>query len=121
MHARSRTTILLALLLGTAQAQASTANGYICSAVHDPSSGSLGNAGYIYASVFSGPSCTGSQVASGYFCSTGATSSTCGRIYSEASLLHLMDRMQAAAAVNQRVAVSIDSMLRLMYVFFRAD
>jgi hypothetical protein len=52
---------------------------YVCKAevVPSPANTGGGNYGYFFASVYSGPDCSGSYVGSYYFCSTGASFGLC--------------------------------------------
>lgn len=50
---------------------------YICNTRHNPGSTSLGDYGFIEASIYTGPDCTGSYFGTWYLCSTGATDSEC--------------------------------------------
>lgn len=88
-----------------ASADLAEVDGYVCSAAFVPSDGSgmppqdnKGRLGYVTFDVYSGAHCSGRHVATGYFCSVGATSrsdcypfsqigETAALIQKEASLL----------------------------------
>ena len=84
MNLRQSTYVALAvaaLIASPARANAAEQNGYICSVAYVPAnSGGLspkdnkGTIGYVTFDVYSGPHCSGRPVATGYFCSVGATS-----------------------------------------------
>jgi hypothetical protein len=116
------TLLALGLVLGAATAHASVYDGYVCTSEYDPTSGTMGNLGYIYVQLYAGPSCSGGMVLQGYFCTTGATSSLCStRLYTELGINHLADRLAHAADTNQHVQIVTDSLVHFMYAYFRAD
>jgi hypothetical protein len=66
------------LALTTTSLLAATASAdYFCNASYRPYSSTYGNAGFITATVYSGPDCTGSLVGTRIICTTGATSTSC--------------------------------------------
>ena len=72
----------LTFYASAAAAQTAEQHGYICSAAYVPTDGSgmsptlnKGRLGYVTFDVYSGPECTGRMLSTGYFCSSGATSS----------------------------------------------
>jgi hypothetical protein len=78
--------------------------------MHYPGSGSVGNDGYVYVSMYSQPNCTGSFVHSGFLCSAGATHTGCagstGFRYNVPGLMAHLRSMQSAAAADQRIEVT---------------
>src|SRR5438067_1734794 len=91
------------LLLGVSRAHAGGDYGYVCytNAAPPPANSHLGNYGGVTISFYSGPSCTGTFLHYGFFCSIGATYSSCSSIlYPEATLNALYGNLQRAASVN---------------------
>ncbi len=118
-----RALVLVGGLLLAREASASV-SGYICQVAYDPNtSGSTGNYGYVYVTVYSSPGCTGTYQGGGYFCSSGATSASCAltNLYSEIALQHLVDRLQDALARGLRTIISTDASNRLRYLNVYAD
>lgn len=80
---------------------------YVCEARIRPPAGSYGSAGYVYASYYSGPSCTGSLLEAVFYCSNGATGSACSDLssyqYSEGMLTTLFRALVDAAHNNRKV------------------
>jgi hypothetical protein len=113
------------LLLGASQAaHAGSGVGYVCE-IEDPSGGGTywGSSGATYVYITTGPSCTGSTVGGGYFCSTGATSSSCtssGYLRSEAQLQGLTNRLMQAAVANTKIYFGTDQNNNPMVFYFDA-
>jgi hypothetical protein len=84
---------------------ANNATGFVCNVDLTPGASGDGNYGFVVASLYSGPSCTGSYYGYYYFCSTGATpSSQCSPWpYSEIGLNTLFQGLREAAAANQKI------------------
>ena len=103
--------LALALVGSGAPVEAAVYNGYICTTTFNPMTGSGGDHGSFYLTVYSGAACGGSQVGSGYVCSTGATSGSCFTLYlhSEAQLLAAYQATLRALDDNVRVTVSTDT------------
>jgi hypothetical protein len=99
----------MAGLAGVAHAGSGT--GYVCYSEDYVSGGpSWGSYGAVYVNVSTGPSCTGNFVGGGYFCSSGANNASCSPygIHGDTGLYSLADRLQRAAAANQKVYLQVD-------------
>jgi hypothetical protein len=114
------------LLVGASRAaHAGSGTGYVCD-IEDPSGGggSYGSYGYTWMSLTSGPSCTGTFVGSGYFCSTGATASVCagsaGWLRSDSQLQGLVNRLTQAAIGGTKVYLTVDGNNNPLTVYYYA-
>jgi hypothetical protein len=83
---------------------------YVCNAAFVPyTGGAKGSEGYVYATMYSGPNCTGSLVGVRDFCSHGATSTSClsnaAYRFSRADLRDLLATLQAASIHDENLGV----------------
>jgi len=93
----------VALALSTHQAKADHA----CRVTYIPGSSTAGADGYVYFTVYTGASCTGTLVGNFNLCTGGSTSSSCSSSYrySLSSILAVFAALQQAASLNQRISV----------------
>ncbi len=106
-------TLLAASLLGAHAAHADTVSGYVCGVQMYPDlGGGYGEAGNLIVYTSPNEDCTGTQKFT-YFCSEGATNSSCtsnSRFHvSERMMLALFDGIQRAMAWGARVHVHTDT------------
>ena len=82
---------------------------YVCSTFYYPGSSILGNEGYISATYYSAPGCTGSYLYSKAYCSPGANTASCASSsayhYGREAILALAEGLRTAAETGQRVGV----------------
>lgn len=91
-------------------ASASASNyAYVCYSAHFPGSGSNGSYGYISASTYSGPACSGNYLGTIRLCTKNATSNSCPAsstaLHSEASILNASSGLREAAKLETKVWV----------------
>jgi hypothetical protein len=101
-------TLLAAALLAAPAAAHAEGYGYLCDILLFPGSGAKGNFGTLWTSIYSGPSCTGTVVSSGYVCTQGATDTTnCPTYaqYSEMQFNTLFKVAQGALDAGSKVYV----------------
>jgi hypothetical protein len=99
------------LLVGASGvAHAGSGYGYVCSLYESPSASIYGNFGGVSVNVYSGPSCTGSYVGGGVFCTTGATSQCSYSSYyrDEPQQMSFIQRVESAMTTNQKVYLYVD-------------
>jgi hypothetical protein len=96
---------LLTLVAAPRLAHANSGFAYICSTVWYPGSGISGTSGVIWSTFYSGPSCSGSYLASADICSNGATSSACelGYLHSSEQMNALWGSLTRASVANEKV------------------
>jgi hypothetical protein len=100
------------LLWGGARAAHASGYGYVCSMYdYTPNFVGYGNYGGVIVNVYSGPSCTGNYVTSGYICSLGATLTPCNGSWlrDELQMLSMSTKLQQAASANERIFFQTDS------------
>jgi hypothetical protein len=82
---------------------------YVCEAVHVPAGTSLGASGYVYATLYSEPNCTGTYWGTRYFCSPTPTMSLCASSanyhHDQAELIALFAGLQRAIIHDTFVTV----------------
>jgi hypothetical protein len=98
---------LLSLFAVEKSAHAAGGTGYACSVQYFPLTGTYGNYGYVSVTLYSGPSCSGSNLGVNFFCSSGASATySCSQyVYSEATLMALFNSLRSAAATNQKMFI----------------
>ena len=107
--------VLVALLVvGAApKAHAGSGYGYVCYVqFYTPSPGSWGGTyGYLFLTLYSGPSCTGNFVGGGQICSTNAISGHCDGsfLHDEHQLMTLFGMLQHAAVSSEKLYLALDS------------
>jgi hypothetical protein len=110
------------LLVGASRAAHASGYGYICNTEDYTPSSSVGNFGAVVANIYSGPSCTGSYLNGGFYCSTGASSGLCSLTWllDEPQLMNLSAKLQRAAIANQKVFFATDGYGNLSSIYFYA-
>jgi hypothetical protein len=96
------------ILIGSSRRANASGFGYVCNmqVVAASQYSSMGTAGPMYLSLYSGPACTGSFVAYFRFCSIGAPYCNQSSLFSDSQMRMLEGNLQRAQAANQRVHVS---------------
>jgi hypothetical protein len=94
-----------------ARASGTTYNGFVCDVEYVPNGGVAGQHGTISIQLYSGPSCTGTQLGAFSFCTTGATWVWCdpNHLYSEAAIMQLWQSLMSALQNNFKTSVWAES------------
>ncbi|MCH9688492.1 MAG: hypothetical protein K0V04_44085 [Deltaproteobacteria bacterium] len=105
---RTTRTALTAITLAAGLAAPAVASAsYVCTAFLSPGDNIWGDDGYVVATYYSGPACTGSYQAGKTYCSANANTISCASSpqysYSAESLIALYHALRYAADVAQRV------------------
>jgi hypothetical protein len=106
---------IFALSSGWAATAEANATGYVCQSAWTPNPGALasyltgmGAYGVVYAYVYSGAKCSGSQVGMAYFCTVGASNTSwcaLNELMTEQQASSLASSLQQAGAQGQKVTL----------------
>jgi hypothetical protein len=95
-------TVSFAVFALIAAQKVARASDYFCDVEFQPGPSQFGPNGYVWASVYTGPGCTGNFVFGAYLCSTGATDPNCAQ-YEYANLPAMFSVMHNAELANQKI------------------